>query len=208
MVDVRILTEDGESLQGDLFEPDAEPSAAVVITHPHPQMGGDMYTPVPAAFFDACRTLGVAALRFNFRGTGSSTGVHDKGGNERLDVAAAVDRLATTAPGVRLLLAGWSFGADVSLTLDDPAIGGWFLAAPPLGVVDPVEMAASAVEAPKVLAIGSADQFNPPAKAQATTADWTNTTVLTIAGADHFFGPHLPTLVDHFRQFVAATADA
>lgn len=201
MADLRIRTDDGETLQAEITLPDAV-RAAVVITHPHPQMGGDMYTPVPAAFFRALAGSDVAAVRFNFRGTGTSTGTHDKGGNERLDVAAAVEHLRSAAPGVPLLLAGWSFGADVSLTQGD-GIAGWFLAAPPLSVVSPTEMDASGVDAPKVLAIGSADQFNPPAKAEATTADWTNTSVLPIDGADHFFGPHLPTLTEHFLEFVA-----
>jgi len=200
MVDLRIPTDDGETLQAEMSVPD-RPRAAVVITHPHPQMGGDMYTPVPAAFFRALAESDVAALRFNFRGTGTSTGVHDKGGKERLDVAAAVGHMRFIAPGVPLLLAGWSFGADVSLTQGD-GIAGWFLAAPPLSVVSPTEMTAAGVDAPKVLAIGSADQFNPPAKAEATTADWTNTTVLPIDGADHFFGPHLPDLAEHFLEFV------
>jgi len=165
-------------------------------------MGGDMYTPVPAGFFGALTDLGVAGLRFNFRGVGSSTGTHDEGGAERLDVAAAMNHLAEAVPGVPLLLAGWSFGADVSLTIDDDRVAGWFLAAPPLRVVDPADMAARSSAAPKVLAIGDADQFNPPAKAETTTADWQNTNIHVIPNADHFFGPQLPTLVDQFSQFV------
>ena len=201
MADVMIPTSDGESLQAELYLPEAQ-TAAVVITHPHPQMGGDMYTPVPAGFFRALDGSSVAALRFNFRGVGRSTGVHDKGGAERLDVAAAVDHLAAAVPDVPLLLAGWSFGADVSLTIDDERIAGWFLAAPPLGVVDPIEMAAQRSPSPKVLAIGEHDQFNPPDKATATVADWQNTTITVIDIADHFFGAQLPDLVARFTEFV------
>ena len=141
MVDVMIPTTDGESLEAELYLPEV-PRCGVVITHPHPQMGGDMFTPVPAGFFRVTAGTDVAALRFNFRGTGRSTGTHDKGGAERLDVAAALDHLAQAAPGVPLFFAGWSFGADVALTLDDDRIAGWFMAAPPLSVADPSEMAA------------------------------------------------------------------
>lgn len=199
--DVNLETSDGESLQAELYLPDA-PTAAVVITHPHPQMGGDMYTPVPAGFFRALDGGSAAALRFNFRGVGRSTGEHDKGNAERLDVAAAVDFLAQAAPGVPLLIAGWSFGADVSLTLDDDRVAGWFLAAPPLGVVDATEMAAQSSPAPKVLAIGENDQFNPPEKAQAKIDGWQNTSIEVIAGADHFFGMQMPELVAAFSGFV------
>jgi len=202
LADATIETSDGESLQAELYLPDS-PTAAVVITHPHPQMGGDMHTPVPAGFFRALDGGSVAGLRFNFRGVGRSTGTHDKGGAERLDVAAALDHLAVAAPGVPLLLAGWSFGADVSLTIDDDRVAGWFLAAPPLGVVDPAEMAAQSSAAPKVLAIGENDQFNPPTKAAATTDGWQNTSIQVIDGADHFFGAQLPALVAGFSDFVA-----
>ena len=201
MVELRMQTNDGETLEAELFLPETV-RAAVVITHPHPQMGGDMYTPVPAAFFTALKDTDVAGLRFNFRGVGASSGAHDKGGAERVDVAAAIEYLVAAAPDVPVLLAGWSFGADVSLTVDDDRVGGWFLAAPPLSVVETTEMAARSCPAPKVLAIGENDQFNPPAKAEATTAEWQNTSVVTIDRADHFFGPELPPLVEHFRSFL------
>lgn len=202
MVDVMIPTADGESLEAELYLPEA-PRCGVVITHPHPQMGGDMHTPVPAGFFRAVTGTHVAAVRFNFRGTGKSTGTHDKGGAERLDVAAALDHLAQAAPGVPLFMAGWSFGADVALTLDDDRIAGWFMAAPPLSVADPSEMAAQSVGAPKVLVIGENDQFNPPAKATATTGAWQNTSIEIIEGADHFFGARLSNLIDRFSAFIA-----
>ena len=202
MVDVMIPTADGESLEAELYLPEA-PRCGVVITHPHPQMGGDMFTPVPAGFFRVTAGTDVAALRFNFRGTGRSTGTHDKGGAERLDVAAALDHLAQAAPGVPLFFAGWSFGADVALTLDDDRIAGWFMAAPPLSVADPSEMAAQSVGAPKVLVIGENDQFNPPAKASATTGAWQNTSIEIIEGADHFFGARLSNLIDRFSAFIA-----
>jgi len=165
-------------------------------------MGGDMYTPVPAGFFQTLTGTNIAALRFNFRGVGQSSGTHDKGGAERLDVAAALDHMAEAVPGVSLLLAGWSFGADIALSVDDDRVAGWFLAAPPLGVVEPADMAAQTSAAPKVLAIGENDQFNPPSKAAATVSEWQNTSIQIIGGADHFFGAQLPDLVARFSDFV------
>lgn len=205
MDDVTISTADGESLEAELFLP-AAPRLAVVITHPHPLMGGDMHTPVPGGFFRALGGTDVAGLRFNFRGVGRSTGTHDKGGAERLDVQAAVDHVAQTVPDVPIVLAGWSFGADVSLTIDDDRVDGWFLAAPPLSVVDPSEMAASRSTSPKVLAIGSNDQFNDPEKATATISEWQNTAIEIVDGADHFFGPQLPALIQKFSAFVSKLA--
>ena len=56
---------------------------------------------------------GFSVLRFNFRGTGDSTGSHDEGVSERLDVAAAVATARDRDQPVSL--AGWSFGAAVAL---------------------------------------------------------------------------------------------
>lgn len=196
-----ITTSDGESLQAEVSVP-ASPRAAVVVTHPNPLMGGDMYTPVPAGLFGALDRLGVAGLRFNFRGVGSSTGTHDKGGAEQLDVVAAVEHLGALVPGVPLLLAGWSFGADLILTNADDRVAGWFLAAAPLRVVDPTTMAARLSPKPKLFAVPADDQFAPPSVIEPAVADWLNTTITVIERADHFFGAQLPVLIERFEAFV------
>ncbi|MEM7091410.1 MAG: hypothetical protein AAF567_00295 [Actinomycetota bacterium] len=198
---ITIETSDGEQLQGELFVPDA-PRGAMVICHPHPLHGGDMYTPVPAALFQALEGLGLAGVRFNFRGVGRSTGTHDEGRAERLDVAAALDTLAAAVPDVPLFAGGWSFGADVSLACDDDRIAGWFLAAAVLRVVDPDEMAARSSAAPKRFAIGEVDQFASPDVIEPRLEGWTNASTVVIPGADHFFGGVMRPVVDAFADFV------
>lgn len=61
--------------------------------------------------------LGLAVLRFNFRGAGLSAGAHDRGIGERNDVRTALDFLADEYPDTPLLLAGFSFGAWVGLRI-------------------------------------------------------------------------------------------
>ena len=56
---------------------------------------------------------GHAVLRFNFRGTGASSGSHDYGRAELDDVATAVT--VGRERGLPLGLAGWSFGAWTAL---------------------------------------------------------------------------------------------
>ena len=205
---ITITTSDDESLQAELFLPDgAAPRAAMVICHPHPLHGGDMYTPVPAALFRACDALGIAGLRFNFRGVGRSTGSHDNGVAERLDVAAAAAQLAEAAPGVPLLAGGWSFGADVSLTLDREDMAGWFLAAAVLRVVDPADMAARTHAAPKRFAIGEVDQFASPDVIEPQLEGWTNTLSVVLPGADHFFGGLMQPVADAFADFISEVCD-
>ena len=72
------------SLEALLAIPDA-PSAGVVICHPHPLYGGDMDNPVVVRVQEVCADLGVATLRFNFRGVGGSGGAHGDGVGEQDD---------------------------------------------------------------------------------------------------------------------------
>jgi len=55
------------------------------------------------------------SARFNFRGVGRSRGAHDEGRGETEDTLAVVAWLRERVPDAGLLLAGFSFGAFVSL---------------------------------------------------------------------------------------------
>lgn len=56
---------------------------------------------------------GHSVLRFNFRGTGSSSGNHDYGEDELKDVSAAME--LARERGLPLGVSGWSFGAWTAL---------------------------------------------------------------------------------------------
>ena len=181
-----LATADGLSLEAQWAMP-AEPRNRVVIAHPHPQHGGNMHSLVVSTLFTYLVDSGCAVLRFNFRGVGSSEGEHDFGEGEQLDVRAAVQKMADAGDEqCPLVLAGWSFGADMALTCDAPELAGWFLVAPPLRVVNADRFKAAADPRPKWLAVPERDQFNPPDQAQAAVADWANTEIHPIGGADHF----------------------
>jgi uncharacterized protein len=109
---VRLATSDGETLEARWDVPQA-PTGAVVFCHPHPLQGGSMMAPLMVAVTTTLNARGFSVLRFNFRGTGESSGEHTDGELEILDVAAAVETAAST--GLDLHLAGWSFGAGVAL---------------------------------------------------------------------------------------------
>lgn len=182
---LRINTDDDVLLEAELVSvPD--PIAAVVLAHPHPAHGGSMRSLVTSELFSALPGMGLSVLRFNFRGVEGSGGTHSGGEPERHDVVAAVHTLAGRVPGVPLVVSGWSFGADVSLAVDDDAIDGWFAIAPPLRVIDPALWAAATDARPKVLAVPEHDQFNPPEACADKTSHWTNTTMRTVGGGDHF----------------------
>ena len=95
--------------------PAAAPGMAALVCHPHPVFGGTMHNKVVFQAAKALDSLGIAVLRFNFRGAGLSEGVHDKGRGEIHDARAALEFLATQFPTVRLLVAGFSFGCWVGM---------------------------------------------------------------------------------------------
>jgi len=179
---------DGPVLEAEVHLP-AGARAAVVLCHPHPQHGGSMRSIVTSELFRILPTSRIAVLRFNFRGVEGSTGTHDEGRGERLDIETAIDALDSLVPELPLFVSGWSFGGDTSLTVLDPRIRAWLPCAPPLRIVplEEISAAAGADPRPKVLIVGEHDQFRPPNAAREATAGWTETHVVAVPGADHFF---------------------
>src|ERR1700727_2668998 len=88
-----------------------------IVCHPHPLYGGTMDNKVVYTLARALQALGIASLRFNFRGVGASAGSYDEGAGETQDAAAVADFGAARWPHRRLVLAGFSFGAFVALRL-------------------------------------------------------------------------------------------
>jgi alpha/beta superfamily hydrolase len=97
--------------------PDAgtERTGIALICHPHPLHGGTMHNKVVTMVARSMRELGLATVRFNFRGVGKSEGEHDNGRGETLDLLAVAEWIAATRPQHALWLAGFSFGAYVAL---------------------------------------------------------------------------------------------
>ena len=180
-----LVTSDDLELEAEITVP-PDATTAVLLAHPHPQQGGSMRSLVTSELFRTLPAAGLAVLRFNFRGVGGSQGSHGGGVDERLDIVAGLDALSTQLPHLPLVLCGWSFGADVSLTVVDERIAGWFLIAPPLRIVSFDAMIAASDPRPKHLAVPEHDQFRLPDSAREATADWVNTTIEVVAGADHF----------------------
>lgn len=188
---VTITSGDGTELEGE-FRPAHEtatnvPRAAAVLCHPHPQYGGSMRSMLIGELFRELPAHGVDCLRFNFRGVENSDGAWDEGRGERLDVQAAVDAAAERlgAP-IPLVLAGWSFGADMALSTNDGRIAAWYAVAPPLRFSTEEDIVGLDPR-PKHLVLAERDQVRAPGEIAQATAHWTATELEVVPGADHFF---------------------
>ena len=212
---LRLHTTDGLSLEAEIrlpgsaeaaaHAPSGAVSGAVVLAHPHPQQGGSMASLVTSELFRLLPASGLGVLRFNFRGVGTSEGNYGEGRAERADIVAAIDALAERWPARPLVLCGWSFGGDTSLSVVDERLSGWVAIAPPLRILPLEELsAASGVDPrPKLLIVPEHDQFRPPAPAAEATAAWTNTRIEPIAGADHFLVGRTEKVATLVTRFVA-----
>ena len=100
----------------DLPEAGVEPVPVVaIVCHPLPTEGGTMHNKVVTMPARSLRELGVTTVRFNFRGTGASEGTFDNGAGELDDLRAVAAWVRVQRPDDALWLAGFSFGAYVSL---------------------------------------------------------------------------------------------
>ncbi len=226
--DVVIASFDDLQLQAELGQP-SKASGAAVVAHPHPLYGGTMHNPVVEVVFDALVSAGLSTVRFNFRGVGLSQGAHGGGTGEQHDVQAAIDFVAqldshdadseaadidpsqTAVADRRIILAGYSFGADVVLSCDDAQIIGWVAVAPPLQVIAADEMKAKASDKPTLIIAGTEDEFRTAESVGDQTNDWINTTVCPVEEASHFFNRQIDrdavaNAVENFASELLATS--
>ena len=85
-----------------------------LICHPHPLYQGTMDNKVVHTLARAMQELGIATLRFNFRGVGKSAGEYAEGLGEIDDAVLLANWLQAQFPGAALCLAGFSFGGTVA----------------------------------------------------------------------------------------------
>jgi len=159
---------------------------AVVLTHPHPLYGGDMYNSVVGALAEAYGENGFTCLRMNFRGAGQSQGEYTDGPGEVQDVLAAMEFLKTRQKPA-LHLAGYSFGAWIcaqacGLAPETPLV----MVAPPVAFLD--FSLVGPLPGLVFAAVGSHDGFAPVDAVTRAMAAWNPAAELeVIHGADHFF---------------------
>lgn len=174
----------------------------VIVTHPHPLYGGDMYNNVVEAIVQAYREKEYSTLRFNFRGVGSSQGVHDNGIGEQEDVRSALKYLSDLGKGC-IDLAGYSFGAWVNaLGLETfEQVGRMIMVSPPVNFVDFSFLTYN----PKIqlVIVGTNDEIAGLKGVEDMLPTWNPEAVLkVIQGADHFYWGKTGELKSVIQEFL------
>jgi alpha/beta superfamily hydrolase len=183
--------------------PDA--TGGVVVCHPHPQYGGSMENDLVIAVAEALRTRGLATVRFDFRGVGTSGGAYDDGRGEVDDVHAAATLLRQRLDVPRVALVGYSFGSVMALragVAEPETTTGVVAIAPPVRMIALDFLAGCPV--PLAFVTGDRDQFCPLETIESVRERFAPASTLSLVpGADHFFGGHLDGLASRVAELVS-----
>ncbi|HUF75981.1 MAG TPA: alpha/beta family hydrolase [Longimicrobiales bacterium] len=192
-------------LEALLKEPEGAPRGAAVVCHPHPLFGGTMHTKAVYRTAQALNEAGLVALRFNFRGVGSSTGSYDEGVGEQDDMRAALGWLAEQYPTVPLVAGGFSFGSKVGLSVgaEDERVVGL------VGLGLPIERDErydfgflAAAGKPTLIVQGENDEFGSGERIDEVVSELgPHVSLVRIGGADHFFTERLDELRAAVRDY-------
>ncbi len=203
MIPARTVT-----LEAVLREPqELPPRGAVVLCHPHPVYGGTMDNRVVFRAGKSAMQAGFAALRFNFRGVGASTGTFDQGIGETEDVSSVIDWLEQKHPSVPLALVGFSFGAWVGLRVGcaDSRIRAVVGIGLPLNFYD-FDFLIDNTK-PALFIVGAEDEYCPRERMERFARRLPPTSaVRLIEGADHFFARQLDQVQELIYRFFADLA--
>jgi len=143
----------------------------IVVTHPHPMLGGNMHNNVVVALFERFAREGFRVVRFNFRGTGRSTGSKTwRGSGEREDTLAVCRFLQSECGVEAVYLIGYSYGAVIgcSIVNDVDIIKGCIAVSYPFGVLTWILLGhlfnMARTNKPCLWVIGSEDNFTSVSK--------------------------------------------
>lgn len=202
-----IRSRDDLKLEAALDDP-GDPRAALVLCHPHPQMGGTMEAPLLLALVDALVPDAWAVLRFNFRGIGDSEGESSTGEAEVADALGAIDFISERLPDKRVAIAGWSFGGAVAVRASEeaPDLAACVGIAPAVkpkegitaGLPEPSGLRASF---PRLIICGANDHLVDPGDCNAW-AEAANARVEVMKGANHFFWGKYEDLAEAVKGFL------
>lgn len=207
-----VLTEDGQTLVGEVSAPLSNPTSAILCCHPNPTGGGMMDSHIYKKAANRLPTMaGITVVRFNTRGTsseaGTSTGSYDNGRAEKYDVEAMIRYCFETLKLTELWVVGWSFGTSIALShARDSRIKGLILLSPTLlDIVDGDLEFWAADRRPITALIPEHDDYLKPDQAKIRFAVIPQIELIPVAGAKHLWvgEPYVHRVLTEITQVVA-----
>lgn len=193
-------------LEAILKEPKGDVKGVALVCHPHPLGGGTMHNKVVYRAASGLIDAGLVTLRFNFRGVGNSTGVHDNGNGEKQDVKDALDYLSSNFPEQPITLAGFSFGSRVGMevAMNDDRVVRLISIGTPVDKYRDYEFLEN-LRKPILFVHGDEDEFGSLENLNelvSKVSAVTDTTLKVFQKCGHFFEDHLTQLRETIHDWV------
>jgi alpha/beta superfamily hydrolase len=192
-------------LEAILKGPSGEAKGVGLVCHPHPLGGGTMHNKVVFRAAAGLIDAGLITLRFNFRGVGASSGVHEEieGGQE--DVRDALQYLDEQYPGQPITLAGFSFGSRTGMEvgMNDDRVVRLITIGTPVDKYGDYEFLTE-VRKPILFVHGDRDEFGAIENVRALyekVAENTDAEIVVFENCGHFFDEHLNELRETVRTW-------
>lgn len=177
-----------------------------VMFHPLPIEGGTMHNKVVTTACRAMEQLGLATVRFNFRGVGESEGAFDHGVGEREDAKAVLNWIRQSYPDIQIWLGGFSFGGAIAYQIcHEPNVMQLLTIAPGITRFVMNDFAEPSISIPWLVIQGDADEIIPPQ----AVYDWlaalkSQHQLIKFEGVGHFFHGQLVPLREAIKQHYQA----
>ena len=185
-----------------IVENPGAPRGIALVCHPHPLFGGANTNKVAQTLARTFTRMDYVALRPNFRGVGSSAGVHDDGRGECEDMLEVIAEARRRFGDLPVALAGFSFGAYVqtrvaqALSAAGHPAQRLVLVGTAAGHVEGArQYATQTVSGDSIVIHGAQDTTVPLANVLAW-AEPLDLPVVVVPGADHFFHRRLHLIRD------------
>jgi alpha/beta superfamily hydrolase len=191
------------TLEGVLALPEGNgPFGLVVVCHPHPLYGGNMYNNVVHAICEKLGERSLAWLKFNFRGVGKSGGRFGGGLGEKDDARAAISfaEKQTKIDAGKMGTCGYSFGSTVAfaVAVEDMRVQAVAGISP---FIQPAELLDHYTK-PKLFISGANDEFINPHDLERLVAKLPEPKECVIyPGVDHFWGGSENSMAEKVSQF-------
>jgi uncharacterized protein len=189
-------------LEAILKEPQGERRGIGLVCHPHPLGGGTMHNKVVFRAAAGLIDAGLTTLRFNFRGVGASTGVHDEVEGGKEDIRTALDFLWSEYPNEDLTLAGFSFGSRTGMEvgMSDDCVKRLISIGTPVEKYRDYDFLAS-VKKPILFIHGDGDEFCSVEGLRSLTDQIPHADVVIFENCGHFFDEHLGQLRETVKNW-------